>query len=33
MELLDGGNLLHLLMEHAGIEAKIVMLDDWKDPI
>lgn len=33
MELLDGGNLLHLLKEHAGIEAKIIMPDDWKDPI
>jgi restriction system protein len=32
MELLDGGNLLHLLKEHAGIDAKIVMPDDWKDP-
>jgi len=33
MELLDGGNLLHLLKEHADIEAKIVMPDDWRDPI
>ena len=33
MELLDGGNLLHLLKEHAGVEAKIVMPDDWKDPV
>jgi restriction system protein len=28
MELLDGSNLLYLLAEHAGIEAKIVMPDD-----
>ena len=33
MELLDGGNLLHLLQEHAGIEAKIVMPEDWRDPL
>jgi len=32
IELLDGGNLLHLLKEHAAIEAKIVMPEDWKDP-
>lgn len=31
LELLDGGNLLHLLKEHAGIEAKIIVPDDWKD--
>lgn len=31
LELLDGGNLLHLLAEHAGIEARIVMPDDWSD--
>jgi len=31
LELLDGGNLLHLLAEHAGIEARIVMPDDWVD--
>lgn len=33
MELLDGGNLLHLLKEHAGIEAKIMMPEDWRDPV
>lgn len=33
MELLDGGNLLHLLKEHADIEAKILLPEDWKDPI
>ena len=32
LELLDGGNLLYLLAEHAGIEAKIEVPDDWKDP-
>jgi restriction system protein len=32
LELLDGGNLLSLLQEHAGIEAKIVFPDDWVDP-
>jgi restriction system protein len=32
LELLDGGNLLYLLKEHAGIEAKIEVPDDWKDP-
>lgn len=32
LELIDGGNLLFLLKEHAGIEAKIVMPDDWEDP-
>ena len=32
IELLDGSNLLYLLKEHAGIEAKIVAPDDWIDP-
>jgi restriction system protein len=32
LELLDGSNLLFLLKEHAGIDARIVMPDDWKDP-
>ncbi len=32
LELLDGGNLLYLLAEHAGIEAKIEVPEDWKDP-
>lgn len=32
LELLDGGNLLFLLAQHAGIEAKIVMPEDWIDP-
>lgn len=33
IELIDGSNLLYLLAEHAGIEAKIVPPDDWKDPV
>jgi restriction system protein len=32
LELLDGSNLLYLLAEHAGIEAKIEIPEDWKDP-
>jgi len=32
LELLSGSNLLYLLAEHAGIEAKIEMPADWKDP-
>jgi restriction system protein len=32
LELIDGGNLLYLLHEHAGIEAKIEVPDDWVDP-
>lgn len=32
LELLSGSHLLHLLAEHAGIEAKIEVPDDWKDP-
>lgn len=31
LELLDGGNLLHLLGEHAGIDARILMPDGWID--
>lgn len=33
MELLDGANLLYLLAEHAGMEAKIEPPDDWVDPV
>jgi restriction system protein len=33
LELIDGGNLLYLLLEHAGIEAKIEAPDDWVDPV
>jgi restriction system protein len=32
LELLDGTNLLYLLHEHAGIEAKIEPPEDWVDP-
>jgi restriction system protein len=32
IELIDGANLLYLLSEHTGIEAKIVPPDGWKDP-
>lgn len=32
LELLDGSNLLYLLAEHAGIEAKIEVPEDWRDP-
>ena len=31
IELLSGGNLLHLLEAYAGIRARIVMPDEWKD--
>ncbi|KAA0023325.1 restriction endonuclease [Antrihabitans cavernicola] len=33
IELLDGANLLYLLREHTGLEAKIEPPDDWKDPV
>ncbi len=33
IELIDGANLLYLLAEHAGIGAKIVPPEDWKDPL
>lgn len=32
LELLDGANLLALLADHAGIEAKIIPPDTWRDP-
>jgi restriction system protein len=32
LELLNGSNLLYLLQENAGIEAKIEVPEDWKDP-
>ncbi|MBS1869385.1 MAG: restriction endonuclease [Actinobacteria bacterium] len=32
LELLSGSNLLYLLQEHAGIEAKIEPPEDWADP-
>jgi restriction system protein len=33
IELLSGSNLLYLLNEHAGLEAKIVMPAEWIDPV
>jgi restriction system protein len=33
LELLSGSNLLYLLSENAGIEAKIEMPEQWKDPL
>lgn len=32
LELLSGSNLLYLLAEHAGIEAKIEVPENWRDP-
>ena len=32
IELLSGSNLLYLLAEHAGVQARIEMPDNWKDP-
>ena len=32
LELIDGSNLLYLLHEHAEIDARIVMPEDWEDP-
>ncbi|OYV33035.1 MAG: hypothetical protein B7Z81_11950 [Acidocella sp. 20-61-6] len=33
IELITGSNLLYLLREHAGVEAKIEPPDDWIDPL
>lgn len=33
IELIAGSNLLYLLAEHTGIDAKIVPPDDWQDPV
>lgn len=33
LELLDGANLLYLLSQHAGIDAKIEVPDTWVDPV
>ena len=33
LELLEGANLLYLLKEKAGIDAKIVVPEDWDDPL
>jgi restriction system protein len=32
LELIDGGGLLFLLSEHAGMDAKIEVPEDWVDP-
>jgi len=33
IELLSGSHLLYLLAEHAGVEAKIEMPENWQDPL
>ena len=33
IELIDGANLLYLLKEHLGINARIEPPDDWQDPV
>ena len=33
LELLTGSNLLYLLKEHAGLDATIVVPEDWRDPL
>jgi restriction system protein len=33
LELLSGSNLLYLLEQHAGVEAKIEVPEDWVDPV
>ena len=32
LELINGGNLLYLLKEHADVDAKIEMPEDWQEP-
>jgi restriction system protein len=32
LELIDGANLLYLLAEHAGVEARIAAPEGWRDP-
>jgi len=32
LELITGSNLLYMLKEHSGIDAKIVIPEDWVDP-
>src|SRR5206468_4891432 len=32
LELLSGEHLLYLLKEHAGVDARIMMPEDWEDP-
>lgn len=33
LELLDGGNLLYLLKEHANLDARIEAPEGWRDPL
>jgi restriction system protein len=33
IELIAGSNVLYLLAEYRGIDAKIIPPDDWKDPV
>ena len=33
IELINGAQLLFLLLEHAGVEARIVPPHDWTDPV
>lgn len=33
IELIDGAQLLYLLAEHAGVDARIVPPEDWRDPV
>ena len=33
LERLSGANLLYLLAEHAGINARIVVPEEWRDPV
>jgi restriction system protein len=33
IELIGGSNLLYMLAQYTGIDAKIVPPDDWKDPV
>jgi len=33
LELLDGANLLSLLADHTGVEARIVVPEEWVDPV
>jgi restriction system protein len=33
LELLEGSHLLYLLEHHAGIKAKIVAPETWRDPV
>jgi restriction system protein len=32
LELINGANLLYLLKEHASVDAKIEMPEDWQEP-